>query len=218
MGMKPPRTPYEEWLALDEKVRAEFIDGKIMMLDAPSDAVTLPSPSGAHQYVQGELGDFVRALVRSHADCPNGWWILCDYDVRLGENVLRPDLVGWRRERSPRLPERPVELRPDWACEIVSPSNTNHDRVTKRRLYAEHGVPHYWVIDPMERTLEALALCDGTWIEIGVYDEEDVARIAPFDAVELEIGRLFVPREEEDGESGEDDGQREEVASSAVVG
>ena len=189
MGTKTPQTSYEEWLALDEKVRAEFIDGRI---------VTLPSPSGPHQYVLNALAEFIVIpfCTRHGRGGPGDWWILPDYDVCFGEQILRPDLVGWRRERSPRLPERPVELTPDWVCEIVSPSNTNHDRVTKRRLYAEHGVPHYWVVDPIARTLDALALRDGAWVEIGVYDEDDVARIAPFDAVELEIGRLFVPREE----------------------
>jgi hypothetical protein len=40
-----------------------------------------------------------------------------------------------------------------------------------------------------------LALRDGTWVETGVYDESALVRIAPFEAIELEIERLFLPKE-----------------------
>lgn len=46
----------------------------------------------------------------------------------------------------------------------------------------------------MARVLEALALRDGTWVEVGVYDDAATARIAPFEAIEIELGRLFLPR------------------------
>lgn len=80
-------------------------------------------------------------------------------------------------------------------CEVLSPTNAAHDRVTKRNLYARHGVPHYWIVDPAERTLEALTLDPSTklWIEIGSYDATAVARVPPFEAVELELARLFPP-------------------------
>ncbi len=37
----------------------------------------------------------------------------------------------------------------------------------------------------------------GWWIfvEVGVYDESARARMSPFEAIELEVGRLFLPRE-----------------------
>ena len=56
-------------------------------------------------------------------------------------------------------------------------------------------MPHYWLIDPDVRVLEALALRDAVWVETGVYGDESVARIPPFDAIELEAGRLFLPRD-----------------------
>lgn len=91
---------------------------------------------------------------------------------------MRPDLAGWRRERLPRPGKtRPIVAVPDWVCEILSPSTSARDRVTKRALYARTGVAHYWLIDP------------------GVYDDSSTARIAPFDAIELELGRLFLPKD-----------------------
>ena len=143
---------------------------------------------------------------------PGAWWSLCDFDVQFEKHtILRPDLVGWRRESSPKPPVRPAALRPDWVCEVVSRSNTSHDRVTKRPLYTTHNITYYWVVDPIARTLDAWALCDGAWVEIGVYDEDDVARIAPFDAVELEVGRSFAPPEEGVGEGAAEEQHRGEA-------
>ena len=65
-------------------------------------------------------------------------------------------------------------------------------------LDARAGIAHYWLIDPDARVLEALALRDGVWVEVGVYDERTTARIAPFEAIEVAIGRLFLPIEADD--------------------
>lgn len=120
-----------------------------------------------------------------------------EVDVALSEHeIVRPDLAAWRRERLPRPgTTRPIEVVPDWVCEILAPSTAVRDRVTKRGLYARSGVANYWSIDPEARVLEALALRDGVWVEVGVYDDAATARIAPFEAVELELGRLFLPKD-----------------------
>ncbi len=72
-------------------------------------------------------------------------------------------------------------------------------QVTKRDLYAQAGVPYYWLVDPDARTLEALRLDLATraWVELGAYNDAALARIAPFEAIELEVGRLFPPAEDE---------------------
>jgi hypothetical protein len=57
-------------------------------------------------------------------------------------------------------------------------------------------VRHCWLVDPAARMLEAFALHDdGRWLRLGGWDETETARIAPFEAVELEVGRLFLPRQ-----------------------
>lgn len=69
----------------------------------------------------------------------------------------------------------------------------------KRNLCARSGIPHYWLIDPAARVLEALNLRDGAWLEAGVYDDTSVARIPPFELIELEVGRSFLPRDADEG-------------------
>lgn len=190
MPPAPKPATYADLLALPEDVRAEVLGGEI--------AVS-PSPLPRHAKVQGALRRFIGGpFDDDHGrGGPGGWWIFEEVDVALGpHDVVRPDLVGFHRERLPRPGKvRPIELRPDWVCEISSPSTAARDRVTKRHLYARVEVPYYWLIDPEARVLEALCLRDGSWFEMGVYDDTAVARIAPFEAVELELGRLFLPRE-----------------------
>lgn len=188
--MDPARklATYDDLLGLPEGVKAEVIRGSVHVQ---------PAPTPRHSKVQGALRRFVGGPFDDDDGYggPGGWWILIEVDVRLGaHDIVRPDLSGWRRERLPEPWDvRPIELAPDWVCEVTSPSNARHDRVTKARLYAEVGVPALWLIDPMARVLEALVLDDGAWREAGRYSDGDIARIPPFTEIELDVGRLFPP-------------------------
>lgn len=182
---------YEDLLALPEGQRAEILGGVV---------VNPPAPLPRHALAQRTTARFIGGPFDDDdgRGGPGGWWILLEVDVRLGpSDVVRPDLAGWRRDRLPAPWDmRPIDVTPDWICEITSPSNASNDRVKKRRLYATHAVPFYWIVDPEERTLEALRFdaTSNVWIETGSYDDASIARIAPFEAIELEVGRLFPPK------------------------
>jgi len=178
---------YAEILALPQDVRAELLAGEILVL---------PAPRPRHSKPQRSLSAFIGKPFDDDDGFggPGGWWIFIEVDVALGPDVVRPDLAGWKRVRLPEPDVRPMIVTPDWVCEILSESNEAHDRVTKRRLYAEHGIQHYWIVDPAARTLEAFVLEHGRWVDAGSFDEHATARIPPFEAVELAIGRIFLPR------------------------
>ncbi|MBZ0115741.1 MAG: Uma2 family endonuclease [Sandaracinaceae bacterium] len=190
--MEPARklATYADLLALPDDVRAEVVAGEI---------VTLPAPLPRHGRVVRTVSRYIGGPFDDDDDRggPGGWWILTEVDIELdAHEVVRPDLSGWRRERlTAPWDERPIKTRPDWVCEVLSPSNVSHDRVTKSRLYARSGVPYYWVIDPAARTLEAFVLESDGWKLRGSWAHDATARIPPFDAIELEVGRLFPPGE-----------------------
>lgn len=188
------KATYETLLGLPDGVRAEVVGGRVEVA---------PSPLPEHGRAQRAIGRFIGGPFDDDDDHGGhgGWWILPEVDVRLGpHDIVRPDVTGWRRDRLPSpWGQRPLEVVPDWVCEIISPSNAAHDRVTKRRLYASHGIPHYWLVDPVARTLEALRLAGEVWVELGVWGDGDLAKIEPFAAVDLDVGRLFPPRGEGEG-------------------
>lgn len=193
--MDPARrlATYADLERLPEGSKAEIIAG---------DLFTSPAPLPRHSRPQRALSRFIGGPFDDDDgfDGPGGWWIFVEVDVQLSpHDVVRPDLAGWRRERLVEPDVRPILVVPDWVCEITSPSSASSDRTTKKRLYAKHGVAFYWIVDPEVRALEAYALRDGGWFDAGSYHEQDVARVPPFEAIELSVGRLFLPRADTTG-------------------
>jgi Uma2 family endonuclease len=99
---------------------------------------------------------------------------------------------GWLRERMPRAPETAwFELRPDWACEVLSPSTAILDRTRKQDICREHGVPWLWFVDPGTRTIEVLKLSGQDLVVAGNFGGDGEMRIPPFDAVAIDVGALW---------------------------
>lgn len=189
MSQSAPRlATYADLLAFPEDVRAEILSGQI---------VTSPAPLPRHSKVQGAVRRFIGGPYDDddgHGG-PGGWWIFVEVDVQLTvHDVVRPDLAGWRRGRLPDPGNRrPIDVAPDWICEVLSPSTAARDRLTKRELYATSNVPYYWIVDADARVLEAFELVGGRWSLLGAYGDDATARIAPFTEIELPVGRLFLP-------------------------
>src|SRR5918995_2782960 len=179
-GLK--RATYEDVLSAPENKVAEILDGELFLSPRPS-----PRHLVASSYLRGALVPF------DGQEAPGGWWILFEPELHLGEDVVVPDLGGWRRQRLPAIPDTAFfTLAPDWVCEVLSPSTERIDRGRKLRIDAEAGVAHAGLVNPVERTLEALRLRDGTWTIVAVCNGSDTVRAEPFDAIELALGHLWV--------------------------
>jgi len=108
--------------------------------------------------------------------------------------VLRPDVAGWLRERLPEPPEDEdavVRVRPDWICEIISPRKAANDLIRKKRIYHQHQVPFYWIVDPRDESLTVLQWTARGYLEIVTAQRGERVRAEPFAAVELQVGVLF---------------------------
>jgi Uma2 family endonuclease len=181
--MKRPAT-YEDLLAVPEHLVAEIVDGEL---------VTSPRPGGRHANAASWLGAVLVGPYRQGIGGPGGWIILDEPELHLGGHVLVPDLAGWRRERMPAPPEEPFfTVPPDWVCEVLSPRTGVLDRKRKLPIYASEEVGYVWLIEPVLRTLEVYRRSGLQWSLLGTFAEEDRVRAEPFDAVELELGRLWV--------------------------
>jgi Uma2 family endonuclease len=188
LGPRPsPRRTLDEWLAQPSDARLELIDGEFIEKALPS--VEHANAQGAA--IQALRGAFHRRGGGGHGRS-GGWWILPEVDLVLGEHGFRPDLAGWRRDRVPELPiGRPLSVRPDWLCEVLSASNAGTDTITKMYRYHQAGVPHYWVIDPTAQTLGVWRNTPEGYLNVLMATRSETVRAEPFEAFELRVGLFF---------------------------
>ena len=78
-------------------------------------------------------------------------------------SVVEPDIVYVAADRLGQISERGIEGAPTLAVEILSPSTAQTDRHTKMQLYARHGIPWYWIVDPDNRVVEIYRLDEGMY-------------------------------------------------------
>lgn len=180
---------YEDLLRVPENLVAELIDGELFVT---------PRPASPHAHVLSCLAGFLNVAYHQGLLGPGGWWIISEPELHFGRNVLVPDMAGWRRERMPVMPKvAAFELAPDWVCEVVSPNTGRLDRVRKLPKYAEQEINHAWLVQPIERTLTVYRLEGPGWRLTASYGGDDVVRPEPFDAVDLELARIWLPEEAE---------------------
>ena len=182
---------YQDVLDAPEGMRAEILDGELVMQARP-----MPE----HDFVAGALNEIMRSSFQRGRGGPRGWWIVAEPELHFGDPDFRtsnPDLAGWRKERMPTIPARErYNVVPDWVCEILSPSTARSDRMKKMPIYADVGVKHLWLADPANRSLETYELRAGQWTLLATYGDEGEAAIPPFEAVPLPLAELWLPEED----------------------
>ncbi|CAN5488040.1 hypothetical protein BH23ACI1_BH23ACI1_31870 [soil metagenome] len=179
------RATYDDLLAVPGHLVAEILDGELY---------TTPRPAPRHADASSGLGGALRGPFDRGRGGPGGWRILFEPELHLGpdEDIVVPDLAGWRRERLPRLPDEAFfRLPPDWVCEVLSPSTAAMDRVKKLTIYARERVSHAWLTDPIARTLEVLRLQSGRWTIAGTWAGADAVRAEPFEALAIDLTLLW---------------------------
>lgn len=153
------------------------------------------TPSGEHGGAQAGIVGAVlpRYQRRAGIGGPGGWWIATEVEVLLDDgDLVRPDVLGWRRDRVPERPSgTPVRSRPDWVCEVISASNANVDTVKKLRLYHRARVPHYWIVDPRDATLTVMRWSDAGFTTVLRAERGETVRPEPFEEIGLAVGTLF---------------------------
>ena len=177
------RATYQDVLDAPPHLVAEVINGTLY---------THPRPALRHARAASALGGKIGSPFDYDAGGPGGWWIIDEPELHLAEEILVPDLAGWRRERMPEFPDTAYfTLAPDWVCEVLSSSTRKVDRPEKRPTYAREGIGHLWLIDPTDRTLEALELHEGQWPLIASAKDDEPVSVRPFDAITFSLGDLW---------------------------
>ena len=177
------RATYQDVLDAPAHRVAEIVDGTLY---------TQPRPAPPHAVASSRLGGELTGPFDRGRGGPGGWWILDEPELHLGEDILVPDIAGWRRERMAELPDTAYfALAPNWVCEVLSESTRRLDLHEKRPVYAREGVGHLWLVDPKDRTLEAFELREGEWVLISSAKDDEPVSIRPFDAITFSLDDLW---------------------------
>lgn len=178
--------PLAELIAAGEDARLELVDGALAGVET----------SGEHADAQLGVGAPIRSRYHRAGGgdgAAGGWWIYVEPTVQLTlREVYRPDLAGWRRDRTPDRPVGfPIHAVPDWVCEVLSPSNAAHDLSHKRRAYHAAKVGHYWLVDPMRETVTVMQWSLDGYVIVEVDPTDGVLRPPPFPDAPIELAGLF---------------------------
>jgi Uma2 family endonuclease len=136
---------YDDYTKLPEGAGYQLIGG---------DIITIPSPDIAHQEISGRLVFELHKLVH---DKGIGEVFHAPTDVYFSEtNTFQPDILYITKDRIDIIKESRIEGAPDLVIEILSPTTGYYDLVHKKNTYESSGVKEYWLVDPVEKTIEVL--------------------------------------------------------------
>ncbi|MGG5252204.1 Uma2 family endonuclease [Neobacillus sp. SM06] len=178
---------YADYLTWNEGERLELIDGEIFNMS--------PAPSPRHQQVLRELTTAFSVFLREK-ECEV---FFAPFDVRLLAdnkqdvdiiNVVQPDLlIVCDKEK---LDEKGCKGAPDMIVEILSPSSVKLDRWKKYQLYEKAGVKEYWLVDPVNHSVEIHLLNDAQYKFQGVFTKGDTVTVNLFPDFKLDLDRIFI--------------------------
>ncbi|MDR1955421.1 MAG: Uma2 family endonuclease [Treponema sp.] len=173
---------YADVLAWDKSVRAEIIDGELYMM-AP--------PVRIHQRISVELcrqiANYLDGKPCEVYPAPFGVRLFPEED-KSDDTFVEPDIVVVCD--SSKLDDWGCNGAPDLIIEILSPSNSRHDRFVKFQKYLSVGVREYWIVDPEDQTVQVHILDRDRYIT-AVYDETDTAPITVLPGCVINLAKVF---------------------------
>ena len=158
----------------------ELIDGEIVKKSAPSPK---------HQKASGKLFRVLSAFVEQKQ---LGEVLYAPLDVFLGEyNSLQPDLLFVAKAREEIITDNGVEGAPDLIIEILSPSTMKNDRGDKMKIYRQHQVREYWIVDPKNQSIEVYQLQNNEYDLASFAVEEGEITSQVLEGFSLNVKGLF---------------------------
>jgi Uma2 family endonuclease len=163
-------------------IRNELVHGEVIMM---------ASPNLEHGYAVTQL----LVLLATHVRARNLGIVVSDIDTFFSpEDARRPDVLYFASNRLHLIgATKKPEVPPDLCVEVLSPSNAGYDRTDKFDLYQAAGVPFYWIVDPMERAVEAYRLENGIYLRSGHGTGDEVLQLPPFPDLSIPLGQLWLP-------------------------
>ena len=175
------RKTVEDYYNMPEDFRGELINGEIIEMKAPSIN---------HQLILNDLTAKISShLSKVDSSCQG---FPAPFDVQLDEDeytMVQPDYVVIC-DKSKYVNGKVCYGSPDLVVEIISPSNTKFEILTKFHKYHLAGVKEYWEIYPLENriALYSFFLKEGQLTSI--YTFEDVVPSRLFEGLSIDFSEI----------------------------
>ncbi len=181
------RYTFANYLTWFDDKRRELIDGFVKLMS--------PAPLSVHQAVSANLFGLIWNYLREKKCKVNH----PPFDVRLPTNnekvddeietVVQPDLCIICDIS--KIDRRGCLGTPDFIIEILS-DNSKHDVDTKFKLYEKHGVREYWIVHPVEQTVNVFVLDEnGKYQFGGLYAQDAKVKVNIFDDFYIDLAEVF---------------------------
>lgn len=182
LDLLPPQGGWSEaeylWLTDRGNRLIELNDGVLEVL---------PMPTRRHQAILQWLAFAFFAYIQPRG----GVSFFAPLRLLIGPDHFRePDLLLLRDAADPRNQDR-YWLGADLVLEVVSADEPARDLITKRREYAEAGIPEYWIVNPLDTTITVLVLRDGQYTEHGVFTRGQRATSALLPEFAVDVAEVF---------------------------
>jgi Uma2 family endonuclease len=179
----------------DPAVRFLWEEGRYEILDG---VLTIMPPA---YFRGGKVVDNLKFLLRSYFRAANVRASFSgEVDVAFApDRVIRADGVVVSGDDLPKFEsltfdpphtdwqDHELILPPTIIIESVSKGHEAHDRVTKRKWYAEFKVPHYWIVDGFARTLECLRLENEQYILDAMGKQNEILQPSGFSGLTIPL-------------------------------
>ena len=171
---------YADYADLPDGAPYQLIDGVLIMS---------PAPTPHHQRILFRLAVTLDAFVQ---DKQRGEVMISPIDVYLSEtDVFQPDLLFIAQSRLSIIGEQKIEGAPDLVAEILSPSTAYYDLKQKKRTYEAAGVREYWIVDPIEKSIEVYANAEGGFERIDRAEADGHVASRLLDGFTIALTELF---------------------------
>ncbi|GAX60732.1 hypothetical protein SCALIN_C13_0249 [Candidatus Scalindua japonica] len=171
---------YKDYLTTPGDKRYELIEGELIMN---------PSPVTYHQWISRKIGFELEKFVEKKK---LGYVFNAPLDVYFDDtNLLQPDIFFIAINRLGIIAEKNIQGAPDLTIEILSEATAYKDFVKKKKIYAKYGVKEYWIVDPVERTIDLYTLKETAFVPAKSFTKNEIFESVLLHGFTMNLENIF---------------------------